>query len=425
MRAELLTIGTELLNGATVNTNAAYLGRRLAEVGIRCERHTAVGDERVLVCGAVEESLRRADLLVITGGLGPTFDDVTMEALADVTQRPLRVHAPVAASIRRFYTRGHRLLQRAALRQASLPEGGIALPNPLGTAPGLWMRLKNGVLVVALPGVPAEMRAIMARHVMPRLRRATSVGAIESRTLRTVGLVELSIEAVLRTLRIPSHVQLGLYPQLRMVDVRLTATAPTSRAARAMLARVERPLRRRLGRAVYGADEDTLEAVVGRLLTQRRASLAVAESCTGGLLCDRLTNVSGSSRYVRGGIVAYHNRIKHQQLGVPKADLRRFGAVSAPVARKMAVGVRRAIGAKIGLAITGIAGPTGGTATKPVGLVYLGLADGRRSLTQRCQFVGDRASIKAQAVQAALDWLRIFLLKKSAQRPQSTDHSPR
>lgn len=409
MHAELLTIGSELVNGATINTNAAYLARRLAELGIACQRQVAVGDARDALAEALREALERCEILVITGGLGPTFDDVTMEVIADVTQRPLAPDAAVAATIRRFYTRRHRALQRAALRQAQVPAGGLALPNPLGTAPGVWLDLAPPLLI-ALPGVPSEMRAIFERSVIPLLKRRAGAAIIDTRTLRTAGLVELSIQSALRTMRIPPGVDIGLYPNLRMVDVRLTATASSRAQAARLLSPLERRLRRALGRAVYGVEDDTLEGVVGRLLIRRRATVSVAESCTGGLLTDRLTNVPGSSRYVRGGVIAYHNEIKAEVLGVPTALVQRYGAVSAPVAKAMAQGVRRVAGSDIGIAVTGIAGPSGATARKPVGLVYLGLSDGNVTRAQRCQFFGDRLSIKAQAAQAALDWLRHYLL---------------
>ncbi|MBI4341465.1 MAG: competence/damage-inducible protein A [Candidatus Omnitrophica bacterium] len=409
MNAELLTVGSELTSGATINTNTAHLARRLAEIGIACRRQTSVSDEPTLVRGALEEALQRSNLVILTGGLGPTFDDVTMEAIAQATRRPLVLMPGAAATIRRFYLRRHRRLQRAAMRQAYVPRGGQALPNPIGTAPGLWLSLEQQV-VVALPGVPSEMRAILEASVMPRLKRWLSDGAIESRTVRTVGLVELQIQRALQRLRIPPAVELGLYPALRMVDVRLTVRAPSRAQARARLAPVEAAVRRALGRAVYGTDDETLERVVGGLLLRRRATIAVAESCTGGMVCDRLTNVPGSSRYMRGGVVAYHNDLKRGLLMVPAALLTRYGAVSAPVARAMAHGVRRATGADVGVSITGIAGPSGATAGKPVGLVYFGLADRRGSRTLRSQFFGDRLSIKTQAAQTALNWLRLYLL---------------
>lgn len=408
MRAELLTIGSELLSGATINTNAAELARRLAEVGLACRRQTAVGDERPALLQALREALARCDVLVTSGGLGPTFDDITLETIAEAAGRPLTYRAAVGRVIRRFYTRRHRRLQQAALRQAFLPHGAVPLPNPIGTAPGIWLPLPR-TLVIALPGVPREMRAMLEASVLPRLRRLRGLAAVATRTLRTVGTVELSIEAVLRRLRIPETVQVGLYPHLRAVDVRLTATAGSRRAAYQALTRLETSLRRRLGPVVYGADDETLEGAVGSLLASRRKSLAVAESCTGGLLADRITDVPGSSRYFLGGVVAYHNNVKRGTLGVPADLLERFGAVSAQTATAMADGVRRWAGASVGLAITGVAGPTGGSARKPVGLVYVALSDGRRRRVQRHQFFGDRESIKWQAAQTALDWLRRFL----------------
>ena len=406
MRAELLTIGSELMSGATLNTNAAYLGRRLGEHGFACQRHLTVGDERPALVGAIREALPRGELLILTGGLGPTFDDITMDAVAEATGRRL-LYAPQAArTIRRFYTRRHRRLQRVALRQAWLPRGGTALANPLGTAPGLWLELPPNRLLIALPGVPREMQAIFEQEVAPRLRRRHAGAPTLSRTLRTAGIVELSIERLLRNLRLPLSMTVGLYPSLRMVDVRLTTSDRSLSRARKRLADAESKLRRRLGDAVYGADEESLEGVIGARLVRRRLSLAVAESCTGGLLSDRLTNVPGSSRYFRGGVVAYHNDIKRTQLGVSARTLAQGGAVSAQTAQAMAQGVRQRLGADIGISITGVAGPNGGSIGKPIGLVYLGLADHRRARSQRYRFFGDRLAIKHQAVQACLDWLR-------------------
>ena len=417
MRVELLTIGSELISGSTVNTNASHLARRLAEIGLSCQRQVTVGDDRTSLKNALQDALARCELLVITGGLGPTFDDITMEVIANVTRRPLVYHATAATTIRRFYSRSHRRFQHPAMRQAYLPQGGEALPNPIGTAPGLWLALPPH-LVLALPGVPAEMCAILDQSVLPRLKRLRGRHPIESRVLRTIGIVELSIQAILQRIRIPEGVQLGLYPQLRMVDIRLTATASSRQHAREILARIEARLRRRLGRAVYGTDDDTLERVVGALLVQHRKTLAIAESCTGGLLSDRMTNVPGSSRYVRGTVIAYHNDLKRSCLNVSEAVLAQRGAVSAHTVRAMAQGVHQLAKADVGLAITGIAGPTGGTFKKPVGLVYLGLTDGQRTLSQRHQFSGDRAAIKSQAAQAALDWLRRYLTTDIRYQPE-------
>ncbi len=415
MRVELLTIGAELLSGAVVNTNAAYLSRRLAEIGLPCERHVSVSDDRRSLTTALAEALSRTDLVLTTGGLGPTFDDVTVEMIAQVAHRSLIAHPPTAARIRRFYTQRHRRLQRAALRQAQIPQGAEVLPNALGTAPGIWLRLGDRV-VVALPGVPAEMRTMMESSVIPRLRRCPAVRSTETLTLRTAGLVELSIEAMLRRIRIPSGLQIGLYPHLRTVDVRLTATASSARAAHRLVLAVATPLRRALGDALYATGATTLEEIIGALLVKQRMTVGIAESCTGGLISDRLTNVPGSSRYLRGSVVAYANDVKTSCLGVPNGILQRFGAVSTPVARAMAQRIRRVTGAALGLSVTGIAGPDGGTSRKPVGLVCFGLAGPRDTQSRRCRFFGDRLSIKAQAAQTALNWLRLHLMIMTTRR---------
>lgn len=410
MQAELLAIGSELASGHTVNTNAAFLARRLLERGIICVRQLTVPDEPAMIVEGLKAALMRSQLVITTGGLGPTMDDLTMAAVAEATGRRLVLHHRVARQIRTFYRRHRRRPSALALRQAYLPIGATALPNPVGTAPGLWLPWHDKLLV-ALPGVPQEMRAIMEQSVLPRLRRRVGRLAIASRTIRTVGLVELEIQAVLRSLRIPSFIQVGLYPHLGAVDVRLTGQGPRQSAIIRELDRLERALRQRLGASVYGVDEQTLEATVGEALVRRRKTLAVAESCTGGLVSDRITNVPGSSRYFLLSVVVYHNRMKQALLGVNPLALARYGAVSAPVARAMAQGIRQRSGADIGLAITGIAGPTGGTPSKPVGLVYLALADRSGSIAKRYLLHGDRLAIKYQASQIALDRLRRWVLR--------------
>jgi nicotinamide-nucleotide amidase len=312
---------------------------------------------------------------------------------------------PRRRRVRTFYRQHHRRISRLALRQAYVPQGASILPNPIGTAPGIWLPFNESV-IIALPGVPQEMRAIMDASVLPRLRAGHDRGALATRLIRVAGLVELQVQQALQTVRMPSNVQVGFYPHLGTVDVSLVASGTRQTELRHILSRLEREIRQRLGAAVYGRDRDTLEAVVGRALMKRRWTVAVAESCTGGLISDRLTDVPGSSRYVVLSVVAYHNAIKQRLLGVEPEILAKHGAVSQQTAAAMARGVRQRAGADVGLAITGIAGPSGATATKPVGLVSLGLAIQSRTRTARLLFHGDRRSIKEQACQAALDWLR-------------------
>lgn len=410
MRAEIITVGAELISGSTLNTNAAYLAREVAGLGIVCARQVVVDDSLSAIQQALREALNRCELVIMTGGLGPTFDDMTMEAIGRALGRPLVFDAKTARSIRRFYSRRNRKLQKPALRQAWLAEKGKALPNPTGTAPGLW--LKTGrCRLVALPGVPSEMRAIWQRSVLPRLR-AEALAPIVSRTLRTIGMPELTIERVLKRLHLPQAIKVGLYPSLHRVDIRLTTTAGSRRAGLKVLLPVERKLSRALGKALYGFDDESLEEAVGRRLVALRQTVAMAESCTGGLMAKRLTDVPGSSRYVRGGVVAYHNAIKQKLLGIPQRFLASHGAVSHTVARKMAEGASLAMGATWGLSITGIAGPSGASERKPIGLVYIGLANGVKTRVWRHQLIGDRRAIRMQAAQAALNHLRLHLTRK-------------
>lgn len=405
MDAEILTVGAELVSGQTVNTNAAYLGRRLAELGICCSRQVSVPDDRAVIVRGIREAMDRTPLLLISGGLGPTFDDVTMEAVAEATGRPLRRDPAVAKQVNAFCRRHQRAVTAQALRQADVPEGTVALPNPLGTAPGVWLSVDQ-TLLIALPGVPQELRAILEGSVLPRLRRSRAAHPVACRTIRTFGVVELDIQRCLKSITLPKEISVGLYPNLRTVDIRLTIDGASPAVAKARLSGVERQLRRALGAAVYGVDDQSLESVIGERLAKKRRTLAIAESCTGGLVSSRLTDVPGSSRYVRGSVVAYHNQVKQDFLGVEKALLAKHGAVSGPVAKAMAEGARRTFGTDIGLAVTGIAGPGGGTKTKPVGLVFMAVADRRGVVAQQRVFHGDRLSIKGQAAQSALDMLR-------------------
>ena len=410
MRAEILTIGSEILNGTTVDTNSAYLARRLNELGIACQKRVSVPDDPILLQEAFRLALQSSDLLLVTGGLGPTLDDITIEMLAESLNKPLVRDAAVEQRVRTFYRRRNRKLTHDALRQALLPEGSQPLFNSLGTAPGVWLSLPR-TLVVALPGVPGEMKAIFEDEVLPRLRQIPERPAIESITLRTAGIVELQIEHALRKIGIPKEVSVGLYPQLKTVDVRISCTAPTPEEAQKCIRPLVDKLAQRLGDAVYGTGEDKIEAVIGKLLQAEGWTLALAESCTGGQASDRLTLIPGSSRYFLGGVVAYSNSVKQRLLGVPAKILAHDGAVSPTTARMMAQGVRRATGASIGFGITGIAGPTGGSKRKPVGLVYFGLSDETGSRSFRYQFFGDRDGIKAQATQTALNLIRLHLLR--------------
>lgn len=411
MRAEVIAIGTELLLGHTVNDDAATVGRALAQLGIDCFRHVTVGDNPDRLAEAILAGLERADGVVTCGGLGPTVDDVTLETIAAAAGRRLIHHPAILRKIQaRFRSMGIPM-PPSNRRQALLPEGAVELPNAIGTAPGFLLRMSGGKFLVALPGPPAELIPMLERQGVPRLRRFSGKTVIRSKTLKTTGLNESEVDAKVRDLlALQGSATLGIYAHSAQVDLRITAKAASAHRAEQATRRLERKLRSRLGRLIYGADDETLESVAGKLLRARKRTLSVAESCTGGLIQHRLTEMPGSSDYFVGGVVSYANALKSAVLSVPPALLKNRGAVSREAAAAMADGVRRLTGSHLGLAVTGIAGPSGGTQQKPVGLVYIALATSRSTLAQKFLFSGSRTTIKFKASQAALNLLRLYLL---------------
>ncbi len=405
MRVELFSVGTELLLGEIVDTNAAYLAEKLSHLGIDVYHKTTVGDNAERLAAALRIALGRAEVVLATGGLGPTEDDVTAAVFAEVMGAELVPDEESAEKIRSFVrARGITLLE-SLLKQAQVPQGAQVVPNPVGTAPG-FILTKDGKTVIALPGVPAEMRAMAEQTVLPYLaaRHAAAGDAVlVTRTLRLVGLGESQAEAeILDLIHAQSNPTIAPYAKSMEVQFRLGAKAATAEAAAELIAPVEAEIRRRLGDHVYGADDETLEQQVGRRLRQAGETLAVAESCTGGLIGHHLTSVSGSSDYFLASLVTYDNSAKTALLGVPEEVLKAHGAVSPQTAQAMAEGVRQAVEADYGLAVTGVAGPTGGTEAKPVGLVFLALADADETVVEEQRLRGDRAMIKERAAQQAL-----------------------
>ncbi len=412
MKATLLTIGDELLIGQVVNTNAAWLGEQLSLLGVDLARVVTLGDEAAAIDAELDRACAASDLVLLTGGLGPTHDDLTVEAVAACFEAPLRLDPTVLDRLVERYRQRGRAMPEAVRKLALVPEGFEVLDNPVGAAPGLW-HAGGGCIVVVLPGVPAEMQALFAAEVAPRLRRQNGLRVIAHRTLLTAGVGESNLQERIGDLS--EHLEPGLrlayLPGAGAVRLRLTATGQESAAVEARLDRLEAHLRRRIGAYVYGRDSDSLEAVLGRLLAERGLRVAVAESCTGGLVLHRLTNVPGSSAYVVGGVVAYSNEVKQQRLGVAARALEQEGAVSEAVARQMARGVRRSLGADLGLATTGIAGPTGGTPEKPVGTVWIACADAGGEAARLLHFGQDREQNKERSATAVLELARRRLLE--------------
>jgi nicotinamide-nucleotide amidase len=415
MDLEVVTIGTELLLGFTIDSNAADIARALATVGARVVRRATVGDAAAEIAAAVDAALDRTGFVITTGGLGPTRDDITKRTVAELFDAPLELDAAYLEQLReRFARLGRGTMPAANRTQAEVPRGATVLPNRLGTAPGLWLENARGVAVL-LPGIPREMRGLLHEQVLPRVtERARRDGGgarvTRSRTLRTTGIAESALADRVGPLEERlAPVTLAYLPSVAGVDLRLTAWGVEPAAGERLLTRAAETLRPALGHHYYGDDDCDLAAVVLRRLVERDATLAVAESCTGGLVGARLTAVPGASRAFLGGEVAYADRVKVAALGVPEEMLAHHGAVSEPVVRAMAEGVARRFGADAGVAVTGIAGPSGGTADKPVGTVWLGATLRGRTEVALRRFPGERDDVRQRSAQAALDLLRELL----------------
>lgn len=420
-RVEILAIGSELLTPYRLDTNSLFLTERLNELGYRVSLKTIVGDDEEDLKQSFTRAIERADLILAIGGLGPTSDDLTREALASALGKSLRLDEATLKHIQARFARRKMAMPRSNIKQALLIEGAIPIPNRNGTAPGQWLEL-NGKRIILLPGPPHELEAMFLEEVEPRLKTERP-GFLARRVLKTTGLTESKIESLIARLYPKSpdrKITLLAFPG--QIEIHLIAFSRVSREeAERKLDALKKRLSIQLGNSIFSDTGEELERVVARLLWAEKKTLAVAESSSGGLLSHRLTNVPGSSAYFLEGIVCYSNAAKTQLLGVSPGLINRHGAVSSQVCRAMARGIRRRAQADYGLAITGIAGPGGAKPGKPVGLVYVGLSSARSSEVRKNLFLGQREHIKWQSTQKALDILRRHLLgeKISAQRKTS------
>ncbi|MGI9862443.1 competence/damage-inducible protein A [Moorella naiadis] len=405
MQAEAIFTGTEMLLGQIINTNAAFLGRELAAAGINLYRQVVVGDNLERIREAIAAARQRADLIIVSGGLGPTEDDLSREALAAALDLSLVEDPAARENITRYFTARRRSMTANNFKQALLPAGARALDNPYGTAAGVYLE-HEGKVYALLPGPPWEFEPMVTDRLLPLLKPyGARREVIFSRVLKISGLGESAVEEAVKDLLHGDNPTVAPLAKPGEVTLRLTARAGNTEAARQLIQPLEAAIRERLGEYIFGIDDETLEGVTGTMLAARRLTLAVAESCTGGLLAHRVTNIPGSSDYFLGGLVTYSNEAKVKFLGVEPEVLAAHGAVSSEVAAAMASGVRRAVGTDIGIGITGIAGPGGGSPEKPVGLVYLGIDFQGRVEVRRELFLGQRESIKWQSTQSALDFL--------------------
>lgn len=400
-----LSIGDELMLGEIVDTNAPFIATRLYGEGYRVARHLAVGDDEAAIAAAIRELAATHRVIVATGGLGPTEDDVTARAAAMAFDQELTLREEVLTHIRAFAARVGRTLHPRNEQQAWLPATAELIPNPVGTAYGF--RLEHGdCSLFVLPGVPDEMAAMFTATVLPTLcRLLPSPPVCLTRVLKVIGLPEAEISARVFDLAGPG-IELAYCVAFPEVQLKLRATGRDRAGVEALLDDTASRVRERLGDAVFAEGEETIDTVVARLFRERELTLALAESCTGGLIAKRITDLPGSSAYFSQGIVAYANEAKERLLGVPRELLLNFGAVSREVAEAMANGVRERAGCDLGLAVTGVAGPDGGSEEKPVGTVYIALADAEGCRVERFRFGGSRDKVRIRTAVMALDWLR-------------------
>ncbi len=409
--AEILAVGYELTQGEVINSNAALIARELLHLGLTVTTHTTVGDDLGQIASAMAEAAGRCDVLIVTGGLGPTCDDLTREGAAACAGVPLEFHPECAEEIRHYYQ--ERLhagsMPEENLQQAYLPQGSTVLRNSWGTAPG-FLLTAHDCRIFALPGVPRECEAMLRHRVLPLLQTELESQLTLVRILRIFGMGESSVDALLRERMLAlKNPTLAPYAKTGQVELRMTARAATEAEAVALLDPLEAEVRAVLGDVVYGRDVDSLEQVVVQLLQAQDLTLGTAESCTGGMVASRLVDIPGASLVLKGGIVAYSNQAKLDLLAVPEALLAAHGAVSAPVAEAMAEGARAALGCDLAISVTGLAGPEGDAFGHPGGTVFLCLTDGRQHWTRELHRGTDRARVRHMATLAALDMVRRYL----------------
>ena len=407
MKAEIIAVGTELLTPDFQDTNSLHLAAGLNTIGLGVSVKTIVGDDERDLSRVLRTALGRSRLVLCMGGLGPTEDDRTRETLAKALKRKLVFREAIRARIKERFSRRGLAMPPSNLKQCYVIEGAEILDNPNGTAPGLWLETRRNRIAL-LPGPPREALPMFTREVLPRLA-SLGRGLSVRRVIRLTGMGESSMEMRLKPVyrAIPPGVTVTTLAASGDLSIHLIYAGTACREkAEALIDGLDREIEKALGPWIYSRNGESLEEVVGALLRKNGKTIACAESCTGGLIANRVTDVPGSSAYFLESVVAYSNRAKTRRLGVPASLIEAYGAVSGPVAKAMALGVRKTSGADIGIAVTGVAGPDGGTARKPVGLVYIALADARRVTVRRNHFFGDRAQVKFQSSQRALDLVR-------------------
>jgi nicotinamide-nucleotide amidase len=411
MKAEIIAIGSELLTPDNIDTNSLFLTQALNAAGCPVHLKTIVGDVHDDITGALRAGLQRSDLIILSGGLGPTEDDLTREAVASVLNRPMAVDAAILETLaQRFAARGFRMA-KINEKQANVIQGAETIDNPLGTAPGMWIE-ERGRYIALLPGPPREMKLMIEQSVLPKVRQLAGPTRLASRSFHITGITESELDSQISPIyKAYPQIQTTVLAGTRHISVKLYQWIKVDELPEAM-DELAKKLQDKLGDSIFSITGESMEEVVGKLLKEKGETLAVAESCTGGMLGMCITKVSGSSIYFLGGIQCYSNEAKIKLCQVPEETIKNYGAVSAETAEALACGVRNAFGSTYGISITGIAGPEGGSAEKPVGLVYIGFSDGSRVESRHRIMPGDRESIRERSTYLALSWLRRKLMNQ-------------
>lgn len=411
MNAEIISIGNEILSGKIIDTNANYIIKKLEEINFSVKHISAVGDDEDELVSSLQEAYNRSEVIITTGGLGPTEDDITFQSIARAFHRKLIKYPEAEKHMINILNRINLEISKSNLKQTYLPEGSRCIINQHGTAPALILEDKSR-FIIALPGVPLEMKNLMSEAIIPFLRQKfPSLQYRQSRIIRISGMGESAVnEKIKDFIHQNKKLNIGIYASPEDIQIQLNALADTTREATVILDRATSQLKSLLGNSIFGFDHQSLEETIGTLLREDKLSLAVAESCTGGMLGQMITSSPGSSDYFRGGIISYAGEIKEKLLGVPQEMMIQFGQVSEQVACAMAQGVRKTCHSNIGLSVTGIAGPSGGSKEKPIGLVYVALADRQHTIVQKHQLHGNRQMIRLRATRRALNMLRLHLI---------------
>ena len=408
VKGEIITIGNELIDGRRVDINSCYIAGKLSSIGVQVIRITSVGDNYEMVSEALKEALNKADFIIVTGGLGSTKDDITNEIVSKALNRPFVLNKVALEHIKEKTKELGIEMNPSLEKMAWMPEGARLLDLE-GNVCG-YSLTHGKVALYFLPGVPDQVEYLLDKFVIPNIiKRTKSLSVLKRRVLKLYGINESLVSESLKDLKEREEITLGFYPVFPEYHIVITARGENEEKLVRYIDEMEQEIRKRLSEYIFGKDEERMEDVVGRLLRENGLTISVAESCTGGLIGHRITNVPGSSEYFMGGVVVYSNEAKMKILGVREETLKKFGAVSAETAKEMAEGVRRCIPSDIGISVTGIAGPTGGTKEKPVGTVFIGLSSKNGTITKRYQFFGEREQIKLNTSMMVLDWIRRYI----------------